>query len=41
MTGECEHPGCKEEATTTYRDKARQIWKLCEKHRLAAKKRRA
>lgn len=37
----CEFPGCKAEATTNYRDKARQLWELCQKHRDIVKARKA
>lgn len=38
----CAWPGgCREEAVTTYQDKARNVWKLCIKHRNEAKRRKA
>ena len=37
----CEYNGCKAEATTTYLDKARHLWNLCQKHRDSARKARA
>lgn len=37
----CERTTCKEQATTTYRDKAGQTWHLCDEHRAAAKRSRA
>jgi len=33
--------GCGNEATTTYRDKARVIWRLCESCRELVKRRKA
>lgn len=36
----CEYPGCTSGATTSYRDKARKLWRLCEGCRALVRKRR-
>lgn len=44
MSGEqkCQWPSkCDNQATTSYQDKARKVWKLCHEHRRQAKRNRA
>jgi hypothetical protein len=38
---QCQYGSCTEKHTTTYLDKARKLWRLCEEHRNIVKRRKA